>query len=55
MVDQCLFIEVIIHSNGNWLYAYHTLLEGTLDFEVLGLSLHRLLVNLAVHTAHKNK
>jgi len=51
MVDECLFIELIIHSNGNWLYAHHTLLEGPLDLEVLGLSQHSLLVNpsLSVH------
>jgi len=51
MVDECLFVELIIHSNGNWLYAYHTLLEGPLDLEVLGLSLHSLFVNptLNVH------
>jgi len=28
MVDECLFIEPIIHSNGKRLYAYHTLLEA---------------------------
>jgi len=51
MVDGCLFIELIIHSNGNWLYAYHTLLEDPLDLEVLGLSRHSLLVNptMSVH------
>jgi len=51
MVDECLFVELIMHSNGNRLYAYHTLLEGPLDLEVLGLSLHSLLVNptLSVH------
>jgi len=43
--------ELIIHSNGNWLYVYHTLLEGPLDLKVLGLSLHSLLVNptLSIH------
>jgi len=30
---------------GNWLYAYHSLLEAPLDIEALGLSLHSLLVN----------
>jgi len=51
MVDECLFIELIIHSNGNWLYAYHTLLEGLLDREVLGLNLQSLLLNptLSIH------
>jgi len=51
MVDECFFIELIIHSNGNWLYAYHTLMEVLLDLEVLGLILHSLLVNptLSVH------
>ena len=48
MVDECLFIELIIYSNGNWLYAYHSLLEGSLDLEALGLSLHSLLVNPAL-------
>ena len=51
MVDECLFVELIIHSNGNRLYAYHTLPEGPLDLEALGLSLHSLLINpaLSVH------
>jgi len=51
MVDECLFVELIKHSNGNWLYAYHTLLEDPLHLEVIGLSLHSLLVNptLSVH------
>jgi len=46
-VEKCIFIEVIIYSNGKWLYAYHSLLI----FEALGLSLHSLLVNpaLSVH------
>ena len=48
MVDEYLFVELIIHSNDNRLYAYHTLLEGLLDLEVLGLSLHSLLVNLTL-------
>jgi len=43
-----LFIELIIYSNGNGLYAYHSLLEGPLDLEALGLSLHSLLLNPAV-------
>jgi len=34
-----LFIELIIYSNGNWLYAYYSLLEGPLDLEALVLSL----------------
>jgi len=51
MVDEYLFIELIIHSNGNWLYVYHTLPEGPLDLEALGLSLHSLLVNPAL-SAH---
>jgi len=37
-----LFIELIIYSNGNGLYAYHSLLEGSLDLEALGLSPHSL-------------
>ena len=24
IVDKCIFIELIIYSNGNWLYAYHS-------------------------------
>jgi len=43
-----LFIELIIYSNDNGLYAYHSLLEGPLDLEALGLSLHSLLLNPAV-------
>ena len=43
-VDKCIFIELIIYSNGNWLYAYHSLLI----FEALGLSLPSLLVNMAL-------
>ena len=51
IVDECLFIELIIQSNGNWLHANHWLLEGPFDLEALGLSLYRLLVNpaLSVH------
>ena len=51
MVDECSFIELIIHGNGNWLYAYHALLKGPLDLEALRLSLHSLLLNptLSVH------
>jgi len=30
-------MELIIYSKGNWLYAYHSLLERPLDLEVLGL------------------
>jgi len=47
-----LFIELIIYSNGNGLYAYHSLLEGPLDLETLGLSLHGLLLNPAVSVSN---
>ena len=43
-----MFIELIMCSNSNGLYAYHSLLEGPLDLEALGLSLHSLLLNPAV-------
>ena len=39
---------------GNWLYAYHGLLETPLDREAPGLSLHSLLVNLALKVISKN-
>jgi len=43
-----IYIELIIYNTGNWLYAYHKLLEAPLELEALGLSLHTLLVNPAL-------
>jgi len=42
-----IFIEMIIHRQLT-LCVYHSLLEAPLGLEDLGLSLHNLLVNLAL-------
>jgi len=40
MVDECLFIELIIHNTSNWFHACYGLLESLWELEALGLSLH---------------